>query len=135
MLNESALITGTDPDSSHPGPPSEASQMLYVAVVGRGSGNLDRSVHSAGYRQLMPTTDAVLATELAPAGLRFIGRIQGQVHPPLPLNRGPASCEPEHGRFDSAAVEIGDPDFAAKSTLTCGAWPPSTGCSTSDRSF
>jgi hypothetical protein len=29
--HESALITGADPDSSHPGPPSEASQIRYGA--------------------------------------------------------------------------------------------------------
>ena len=62
----------------------------------------------------MSLTDAAVAAELAPAGLHFVERIRGVVRQPLPPHRGPASCRPEHGRFDSAPVVVDDPDFAAK---------------------
>lgn len=50
---------------------------------------------------MMPLTDEDVAAELAPAGLCFVAPVYGEVRLPLPPNRGPASCLPEHGRFDS----------------------------------
>jgi hypothetical protein len=59
-------------------------------------------------------TDSAVAAGLAPAGLHFVERIRGQVRQPLPPHRGPASCLPEDGRFDSAPVAVDDPGLAAK---------------------
>jgi hypothetical protein len=63
---------------------------------------------------MVSLTDAAVAAELAPAGLRFVERIRGPVRQPLAPHRGPASCLPEHGRFDSAPVAFDDPDLSAK---------------------
>jgi hypothetical protein len=49
-------------------------------------------------------TDAAVAADLVPAGLEFLERITEEVSLPLPSPppyRSPASCGPEHGRFDS----------------------------------
>jgi hypothetical protein len=59
-------------------------------------------------------TDASVADQLTSAGLQFVERIRAEVRQPLPPHRGPASCLPEHGRFDSAPVAVDDHDLAAK---------------------
>jgi hypothetical protein len=68
----------------------------------------------SGYGPLVSLTDAAVAAELAAAGLHFVERIRAEVRLPLPPHRGPASCRPEHGRFDSAPVAVDDHDLAAK---------------------
>ncbi|MFI5495935.1 hypothetical protein [Actinoplanes sp. NPDC051859] len=66
----------------------------------------------------MPLTDAVVEAELVPAGLEFLERITEEVSLPLPSPppyRSPASCGPEHGRFDSdEATDVDDPEMPAK---------------------
>jgi hypothetical protein len=56
----------------------------------------------------MAHSDSEMATLLAPAGLRFIKRMdQKEVRlPPLPPGYSPASAAPEHGRFDSHPHEV-----------------------------
>ena len=68
----------------------------------------------SGYGPLLSLTDADVEAQLAPAGLHFVERIRGEVRQPLPPHRGPASCLPEHGRFDSAPVAVDDHDLSAK---------------------
>ncbi|WP_327071998.1 hypothetical protein [Kitasatospora sp. NBC_01302] len=66
----------------------------------------------------MTLTDAEIGDLLAPAGFRFIERIQGEVRlPSLPPYYSPASAGPEHGRFDShqdEIVDVGASDMADK---------------------
>ncbi|WP_406461600.1 hypothetical protein OH768_41410 [Streptomyces sp. NBC_01622] len=64
----------------------------------------------------MLITDAEIAAQLAPGGFLFLRRLdEAEVPPyPLPRDRGPASCLPEHGRIDSPAVDIHDPALPAK---------------------
>jgi hypothetical protein len=63
-------------------------------------------------------TDAAVAADLAPAGLEFLGRAGEAVTlplPPSPPYYSPASCRPEHGRFDSdELIDVGDPEMPAK---------------------
>jgi hypothetical protein len=76
-----------------------------------------------GYRPLVSQTDAVIAADLALAGLEFIERITTEVHRPLPLHHSPASCRREHGRFDSEPDEIAhldDPGMPVK--INAGWW-------------
>lgn len=70
-----------------------------------------------GYRSRVPLTDADIAAALAPAGLVFIEREQGEVHLPLKPHQSAASSRPEDGRFDSKPeeiVDVDDPDLVAK---------------------
>ncbi|MFE3454947.1 hypothetical protein ACFXJ8_39095 [Nonomuraea sp. NPDC059194] len=66
----------------------------------------------------MPLTDSEIAAQLAPAGLLFIRRVEGEVRQPhLPPGRSPSSARPEDGRFDSRPDEIpdvNDPDMPVK---------------------
>lgn len=62
-------------------------------------------------------TDSNVADALAPAGLLFVERALGEVRLPPLYGRSPASCRPEHGRFDSRpeeCVDADDPQFAVK---------------------
>lgn len=78
----------------------------------------------------MPVTDADIAADLAQAGIVFLERIDEEVRLPLPPSPpfySPASCGPEHGRFDSSAdevVDVRDPDMAAK--VNAGWWRMAT---------
>jgi hypothetical protein len=74
----------------------------------------------SGYGPPVSLTDAAVADQLAAAGLQFVERIRDEVRQPLPPHRGPASCLPEHGRFDSAPVALHDHDLAAK--VNAGWW-------------
>jgi hypothetical protein len=65
----------------------------------------------------VPLTDAEIAAALAPAGLQFIERFQGEVRLPLKPGKSAASSLPEDGRFDAApdeVVDVDDPELAAK---------------------
>lgn len=70
----------------------------------------------------MTLTDADMATLLAPAGLRFIKRMnQEDVRlPPLPPGHSAASAGPEHGRFDSRPDEIPDVDDTLTRSMRAG---------------
>jgi hypothetical protein len=75
----------------------------------------------------VPITDAVVAANLAPAGLEFVERVNGEVSLPLPPYHSPASCRSEHGRFDSRpeeVVDVEDPDLPAK--VNAGWWRMAT---------
>ena len=78
----------------------------------------------------MSITDAVVAANLAPAGLEFMERVNGEVSlplPPPPPYYSPASCRSEHGRFDSRpdeVVNVEDPDLPAK--VNAGWWRMAT---------
>ncbi|MGW3487023.1 hypothetical protein [Streptomyces sp. GZWMJZ-114] len=65
----------------------------------------------------MPLNDTELAVLLAPAGLRFLGRVRGEpAMPPLPAG-GAASALPAQGRHDARAHEVAAvdaPDLADK---------------------
>jgi hypothetical protein len=71
-------------------------------------------------------TDAAVAADLLPAGLELLERVTGEVSLPLPPSPpfySPASCRPEHGRFDShpeEVVDVADPDMPAK--VNAGWW-------------
>jgi hypothetical protein len=72
-------------------------------------------------------TDAVVAASLAPAGLEFVERVNGEVSLPLPPHLSPASCRSEHGRFNSRpeeVVDVEDPDLPAK--VNAGWWRMAT---------
>lgn len=75
---------------------------------------------------MVPLTDAAVAADLLPSGLEFRERVGGEIHLPLPAPPpyySPASCRPEHGRFDSRPeemVDIDDPDMPAK--VNAGWW-------------
>ncbi|WP_043512514.1 MULTISPECIES: hypothetical protein [unclassified Actinoplanes] len=66
----------------------------------------------------MSVTDAAVAADLVPAGLEFLERVSDEVSlplPPAPPYYSPASCGPEHGRFDSdEMVDVEDPEMPAK---------------------
>jgi len=68
--------------------------------------------------------------DLAAAGLEFLERVWEQVSLPLPAAppfHSPATCGPEHGRFDSdphEVIDLGDPQLAAK--LNTGWWRMAT---------
>jgi hypothetical protein len=66
----------------------------------------------------VPLTDAVVAADLVPAGLEFLERVSEEVSLPLPSPppyHSPASCGPEHGRFDSdEMIDVDDPELPAK---------------------
>jgi hypothetical protein len=65
----------------------------------------------------MSLTDADIAAALAPAGLLFIEREQGEIRLPLKPDRSAASSGPEDGRFDARpdeVVDVDDPDLIAK---------------------
>ncbi|MEV0133038.1 hypothetical protein AB0H83_31815 [Dactylosporangium sp. NPDC050688] len=71
----------------------------------------------------MSQTDAAIAADLILAGLEFVERFTAEVHPPLPPNRSPATCQAEHGRFDSDPdefVDVDAPDMPAK--VNAGWW-------------
>ena len=78
----------------------------------------------------MALTDAAVAAELAPAGLEFLERVSEEVGlplPPPPPYYSPASCGPEHGRFDSRSdevIDIHDPEMPAK--VNAGWWRMAT---------
>ncbi len=75
----------------------------------------------------MALTDADIATVLAAAGLRLIERVRESVQLPLPTGLGPASCGPEHGRFDLLPhefVDVDDPDLSAR--VNAGWWRMAT---------
>jgi hypothetical protein len=63
-------------------------------------------------------TDATVAADLAPAGLELLERVSEEVSLPLPVPppyHSPASCGPEHGRFDSdEMIDVTDPEMPAK---------------------
>lgn len=68
------------------------------------------------YRAEVTITDAEMAALLAPAGILFLRRLRSNEEPPrlLPPYVSPAGALPEHGRIDSPAIDIDDPDLAAK---------------------
>jgi hypothetical protein len=79
------------------------------------------------YRPRVSLTDAAIAADVAPAGLKFVERVTGEVRYPLPPHRSPASCLDEHGRFDSEPdeiVDVDDPDMPAK--VNAGWWRMAT---------
>ena len=57
-------------------------------------------------------SDENVAASLAPAGLIFVGRVEGPVR--LPVDKPPANCLPSDGRFDADRVDLNDPGLAAK---------------------
>jgi hypothetical protein len=67
---------------------------------------------------LVSLTDAAVAADLVPAGLEFMERVREEVSlplPPPPPYYSPASCGPEHGRFDSdEMIDVDDPEMPAK---------------------
>jgi hypothetical protein len=74
-------------------------------------------------------TDAAVAADLAHAGLEFVKRVSEDVSLPLPPPPpySPASCGPQHGRFDSRpdeVVDIDDPAMPAK--VNAGWWRMAT---------
>ncbi len=76
---------------------------------------------------MVSLTDAAVAAELAPAGLRFMERLHGEVVLPLPADRSAASCRPEDGRFDSSpdeVIDVNDPELPAK--VNAGWWRMAT---------
>ena len=78
----------------------------------------------------MSLTDAAITADLAPAGLEFLERVGEKVSLPLPTPPpyySPASCRPEHGRFDSypeEVVDLADPAMPAK--VNAGWWRMAT---------
>ncbi|MEU4336022.1 hypothetical protein AB0F59_15590 [Micromonospora lupini] len=78
----------------------------------------------------MSLTDAAVAADLVPAGLEFLERVSEEVTLPLPAAPpyySPASCRPEHGRFDSEpehVVDLQDPEMPAK--VNAGWWRMAT---------
>lgn len=79
------------------------------------------------YRRLVSLSDAAIAADLAPAGLLFLERVDGEIVYPLPPHRLPASCLPEHGRFDAKpdeVVDVTDPDMSA--IVNAGWWRMAT---------
>ncbi|MEV7783288.1 hypothetical protein [Kitasatospora sp. NPDC088351] len=71
----------------------------------------------------MTLTDAEIDNLLAPAGLRFLERVQGEVQlPPLPPGHSPASAGPEHGRFDSHEHEVADLDASDMAEKVNASW-------------
>lgn len=78
----------------------------------------------------MALIDAVVAADLGQAGLEFVERVGDEVSlplPPPPHNYSPASCRPEHGRFDSRpdeVVDVDDPHMPAK--VNAGWWRMAT---------
>jgi hypothetical protein len=74
-------------------------------------------------------TDAAVAADLAPAGLEFLQRVSEEVSLPLPPPpyHSPASCGPEHGRFDSRpdeVIDLHDPEMQSK--VNAGWWRMAT---------
>jgi hypothetical protein len=65
-------------------------------------------------------TDAAVAADLAQAGLEFLEQVSEEVSlplPPPPPYYSPASCGPQHGRFDSLpdeVVDVHDPEMPVK---------------------
>jgi hypothetical protein len=82
-------------------------------------------------------TDAAVAADLAQAGLEFLERVSEEVSLPLPSPppyRSPASCGPEHGRFDSRpdeVVDVDDPEMPVK--VNAGWWRMATEYSVVDK--
>jgi len=75
----------------------------------------------------MSVTDADIASGLAPAGLHFLERVQGQVSHPLPAGKSAATCRRGDGRFDSRPdeiVNVDDPDLPAR--VNAGWWRMAT---------
>lgn len=78
----------------------------------------------------MALTDSAVAADLARAGLEFRERVSDEVILPLPAAPpyySPASCGPEHGRFDSRAdevVDVDDPQMPGK--VNAGWWRMAT---------
>lgn len=78
----------------------------------------------------MALTDVAVAADLARAGLEFRERVSDEVSlplPPAPPYHSPASCRPEHGRFDSRAdevIDVDDPQMPAK--VNAGWWRMAT---------
>ncbi|GAA3779354.1 hypothetical protein GCM10022225_79410 [Plantactinospora mayteni] len=66
----------------------------------------------------MSLTDAAIAADLVPAGLELLERVREEVSlplPPPPPYYSPASCRPEHGRFDSdEMIDVNDPEMPSK---------------------
>ncbi|WP_439664010.1 hypothetical protein ACSHWB_22720 [Lentzea sp. HUAS TT2] len=62
----------------------------------------------------MPLSRTQLAADLAVVGLEFLGLLDHEPAFPTPPGRSAASSLTEHGRFDTRAVSIDDPGFAAK---------------------
>ncbi len=88
----------------------------WLAEIGSGWG-------LASYHRPVSVADSVVASDLASAGLVFIERIHAHVFLPMPERRTPASCLPEHGRFDAREDEIigvDDPNMPAK--INAGWW-------------
>ena len=90
-------------------------------------------VRDRGYAAHRPRTspaDAAVAADLVPAGLEFLDRIDEEVRLPLPAPPpylSPASCRPEHGRFDSRpdeVIDVDDPQMSAK--VNAGWWRMAT---------
>jgi hypothetical protein len=75
-------------------------------------------------------TDSAVAADIALAGLEFLGRVSEEVSlplPPPPPYYSPASCEPQHGRFDSRpdeVVNVDDPEMPVK--VNAGWWRMAT---------
>jgi hypothetical protein len=75
-------------------------------------------------------TDAAVTADLAQAGLEFLERVNEKVSlplPPPPPYHSPASCGPQHGRFDSRpdeVVDVDDPEMPAK--INAGWWRMAT---------
>jgi hypothetical protein len=83
--------------------------------------------HDRGYKAHLSRTartDDEVAADLDLAGIEFLDRITTKVSYPLPASgSGPASCQPEDGRFDSAPdeiVHVDAPDMPAK--VNAGWW-------------
>jgi len=70
----------------------------------------------------VPLTDHDIAAALAPAGLVFIERVQGEVRLPLKPNRSAASSRPEDGRFDARPDEVVDVDDPGLVTKLNAGW-------------
>ena len=86
-------------------------------------------VQDRGYevhRSRASPADAAVVADLAMAGLEFLERIDEEVSLPLPAPPpylSPASCRPEHGRFDSRpeeVIDVDDPQMPAK--VNAGWW-------------
>lgn len=95
----------------------------------------DLSRHRSDQRSvtiaLVSLTNAAVAADLVPSGLEFLERIGEEVSlplPPPPPYHSPASCGPEHGRFDSdEMIDVDDPEMPAKVNADCrtASGPPS----------